>query len=61
MMYEYASSLVRGGLTAFGDFLGAVQNRIMGWIQGDDLTVIVTLAVVALVALFILVPNRRRY
>lgn len=60
-MYEYASSLVRGGLNAFGDFLGAVQNRIMGWIQGDDLTVIVTLAVVALVALFILVPNRRRY
>ncbi len=60
-MYEYASNLVREGLLSAADFLGAIQARIVSWLRGDDLTVLVSLAVIALVILFVMVPNRRRY
>lgn len=60
-MYEYASTLVREGLHALGGYLAAVQSRIAGWIYGEDLSFIALLVVVALIILFIMVPNRRRY
>ena len=60
-MYEKASSIVRHGLLAIGDFLTLIQRRLASWIQGDDITVLVSLAFIALIVLFVLVPNRRRY
>lgn len=60
-MYEYASGLVRQGLLSVGGFLAAVQRRIMSWVQGDDVSIIIFLALIALLVLFVLVPNRRRY
>lgn len=60
-MYEYASTLMRDGLHAIGGFLGTIQGRIAAWIRGDDITFLVALAVIALVVLFVIVPNRRRY
>jgi hypothetical protein len=60
-MYEYASTLVREGLHAVGGFLAVVQSRIAGWIYGEDLSFVALLVVVALIILFVMVPNRRRY
>lgn len=60
-MYEYASTIVRGGVNAAVGFLQMIQRRALSWVQGDDLTFVIFLAFVALLALFVLVPNRRRY
>lgn len=60
-MYEYASTIVGKGLRAIGAFFAAVQRTVVGWIHGEDLTLVAVLVVVALVALFFFVPNRRRY
>jgi hypothetical protein len=60
-MYEFASTVVRGVLEAIMGFFATVQGVVLGWIHGEDLTLLVVLVLVALLALFFFVPNRRRY
>ncbi len=60
-MYEQAVAIARQGIQAVAEFLVLAQRWVVSWIQGDDLTLTFVLAFVALVVLFVLVPNRRRY
>lgn len=60
-MYEFASTVVREGLHAIGGFFAAIQDIVLSWIHGEDLTLLVVLVLVALLALFFFVPSRRRY
>ena len=60
-MQERASEIARAGVRATGDFLGGLFGAIIDWIRGDDVMVLVVLAVIALFLLFLFVPSHRRY
>ncbi|MEJ2504139.1 MAG: hypothetical protein P8177_12645 [Gemmatimonadota bacterium] len=60
-MRDRIDDFVRRVLRAISGLLAAIGGAISGWVRGGDVTVLIVLAVVALLLLFVLVPNRRRY
>ncbi len=60
-MRERLDDIARAGISLVGGFFASVYGLIMGWVQGGDRTLFLVLGVLALVLLFVLVPNRRRY
>lgn len=60
-MQERANELARAAVRATGDFFGGIFRAIIEWIRGDDVMVLIVLAVIALFLLFLFVPSHRRY
>ncbi|MFP4624191.1 MAG: hypothetical protein ACLFRX_08450 [Gemmatimonadota bacterium] len=60
-MRDDIDRFARRALSATGAFLTGLGDVVVDWMRSDDLTVLVALAVFALVLLFFIVPNRRRY
>lgn len=60
-MGEQLKDVARTVIRAVSDFLAEARELVLGWMHGEDLTILIVLGVVALLALFVVVPNRRRY
>ena len=60
-MQKRVSDWARAAVGAVAGFFATVFEALRGWVMGGDLTVIVVLVVVAVVLLFALIPNYRRY
>lgn len=61
-MRDRVTSFARSFLDGVSDALGIVRHEVLEWVNSGDVTAILVLSAVALVALFVLVaPRRRRY
>ncbi len=60
-MLERFMAVARTGVHAVVVFFAGVGGHIADWARSGDLTVLVLLAVAAILLLFAFVPNRRRY
>ncbi len=60
-MMDRATDIARAGIHAAGELFAGIGALVRDWMRGDDLTLLIGLGVVALVALFVFLPGRRRY